>query len=67
MRIEAAHLPVICDLLVKTGLKMQVVTSNGHHLLMDSQCAKYKKGHGAALRWVLSLVWIYMHAQVHAT
>ena len=67
MRIEAAHLPVICDLLVKTGLKMQVVTSNGHHLLMDNQRAKYRKGHGAALRWVLSLVWIYMHAQVHAT
>ena len=66
MRVEATRLQAIHDLLARTGLKMQVVTENGHHLLANAQRGKYMKGHDAALRWVFSLVWIHVHAPVHA-
>lgn len=61
MRVEDEHLSSIQDLIARTGLKIQVVASNGHYLLKDIPGEKYAKGHGAALRWVLSLVWIYLN------
>ncbi|WP_454258912.1 hypothetical protein [Pseudoxanthomonas mexicana] len=62
MRVEDEYLFAIQDLIARTGLKMQVVTSNGHYFLRDVPGEKYEKGHGAALRWVLSLVWIYLNS-----
>lgn len=61
MRIEAGDLSATHELLAKTDLKMQVVTINGHHLLVERKRAEQTKGHGAALRWVLSLIWIYVY------
>ena len=38
-----------------------VLALNGHHLLVERKRAEQTKGHGAALRWVLSLIWIYVY------
>ncbi len=66
MRVEADHLPSVLELVAESGLKMQVVTVDGHHLLMEGQREKHKKGHGSVLRWVFSVIWIYNQAHVHA-
>jgi hypothetical protein len=62
MEVEPTHLAALHALLETTGLELKVVTANGHHLLMDTPHAKYTKGHGAALRWVLSIMWLHTQA-----
>lgn len=64
MRVEGEYLSAIHGLIARTGLKMHVVASNGHHILKADQNDRHEKGHGAALRWVLSIVWIYMNADI---
>lgn len=59
MLIDPAQLAAVHALLERTGLEMEVVTKNGHHLLKDTQRPKYTKGHSAALRWVFSIIWLY--------
>lgn len=65
MQIEPNHLSAAHALIERFGIEMKVVTSDGHHLLKELPRAKHMKGHGAALRWVLSIIWIYSHATEH--
>ena len=62
MLVEPAHLATLHALLEQTGLEMKMVTQHGHHLLKSPPQTKYAKGHRAALRWVLSIIWLYGHA-----
>jgi len=59
MRIQESQLSAVHDLLWRTQIKMQVVTERSHHLLKDPSAASPTKGHSSALRWVLTLIWIY--------
>ena len=62
MQVEPAHLAALHALLEQTGLGMKVVTKHGHHLLKAPPQAKYARGHRAALRWVLSIIWLHARA-----
>lgn len=66
MAIDPTHLAALHALLDLTSLDMKVVAANGHHLLKANPQAKYRKGHRAALRWVLSVIWLYGHATTGA-
>ncbi|WP_330948373.1 hypothetical protein [Thermomonas sp. LB-4] len=60
MQVDPAHLAGLHALLAMTGLEVKVVIGDGHHFLIEKQRDKFAKGHGAALRWVLSIVWLYV-------
>ena len=62
MQVEPTHLAALHALLKRTGIEMKVVTEHGHHLLRINQREKYTKGHSTALRWVLSIIWLYTYA-----
>jgi hypothetical protein len=55
---DSAELAAVGDLADK-GLTMQVATTDGRHLLVEKPKADNEKGHGAALRWVLAIVWVF--------
>jgi hypothetical protein len=55
---DGTELTTVGDLVDK-GLAMQVATVNGRHLLKEEPKTDNEKGHGAALRWILAIVWIF--------
>lgn len=59
MQVDPEHLAGLRLLLAKTRLRVKVVTVDGHHLLVNRRHNKFAKGHGAALRWMLAIVWLY--------
>jgi hypothetical protein len=59
VQIDQSHLLGVHELLSSTGLRMQVVSSGEYQLLTEQPGEAAHKGHAAALRWVLSIVWIY--------
>lgn len=59
MRIDATHAAAVRDLITKTGMKLEVLAREGRYLLREASPQGSQQGHGAALRWVLSVIWIY--------
>lgn len=65
MRIDPDYYATMSSLLGKTDLELQVIHAEAHHLLSESPRTVREKGHGAALRWVLSIIWIFSNASIH--
>ena len=65
LRVDPKDLLATHNLLGETGLKLQIAPVDGHHLINEGPRAGNEKGHGAALRWVLSIVWIFEAASNH--
>jgi integrase len=61
--IDPGELADVHDLLCNTGLMMQVVSQGEHHLLAEVKDESGRKGHGAALRWLLAIVWTFLHCR----
>jgi hypothetical protein len=59
VQIDQSELLGVHELLSSTGLRMQVVSSGEYQLLTEKQAEGAHRGHSAALRWVLAIVWIY--------
>lgn len=63
MRLDSADMAAVAEFMVKTGLEVKVVDdNNGRHLLVENALPHGRQGHGAAVRWVLSVIWIYVTA-----
>lgn len=61
--VEPAALAGVHELLSRTELEVQVVSVDGYHLLTEVKDGSERKGHGAALRWVLAIAWIFLRCK----
>lgn len=49
--------------LESTGIKLQIADVDNRHTLVEQRDETLATGHGAAMRWILAIVWIYLRIQ----